>query len=200
MQQRKWAAVAAIVMIVVVGIAAVIISQAPAISNVATVACISTADSCLRFPTISGSSLSGQAFSLPQDFVGDQVLVIVPFDEDQQTRAETWLPFARDIKALEERFGYYDVPVFPDMATPLRTIIRAGLALVINDEQLRDVTIPVFLDDVEPFLSALEISDRNAIQVFLLNSSGEVVWRGVGEFTAEQGDSLRTVIENRGDT
>ena len=149
---------------------------------------------CLPFPVISGENLPGQPFTLPTDFVGDPVLVIVPFDETQQRQAAAWLPLARELAAAHDGFSYYDVPVFPDTAAPFRVVIRTGLNLVIPDPALQAVTITVFLEDRDQFLTALSIPDTSVLQVFLLDGSGSVIWRGSGVYGDDQAASLRAAL------
>jgi hypothetical protein len=80
------------------------------------------------------------------------------------------------------------------MAAAMRGLIRAGMNLTISDEELRAITITVFLDDRDPFLNSLSIPNTDAMQVFLLDDNGAVLWRGAGEFTAEQGAALRIAL------
>lgn len=152
-------------------------------------------DSCLHFPEISGENLPGEAFQLPGDFIGDFVLVIVPFDEEQQVNASSWLPLAQELAESQLDFAYYNVPVLPAMSAPLRTIIRAGMNIAISDSDRRALTITVFLDDRDAFLAALDIPNVDTAQVFLLNQSRDVIWRGAGEYSAAQGESLRAALD-----
>jgi hypothetical protein len=151
-------------------------------------------DVCLHFPTISGENLTGEAFILPADFEGKHNLVIVPFDEAQQVSAAAWLPLAQELAAAHPDFAYYNLPVFPAMAAPLRAIIRTGMSFTIGDARLRELTITAFLDDRDAFLAALNIPNTDAMQVFLLNEDGEVIWRGAGEFDDAQGEALREIL------
>jgi hypothetical protein len=174
----------------VIGIVLFVVSRAPAISTVAPAACISNATGCLRFPVISGNNLTGDSFALPDDFVGDPVLVIIPFDEAQQQSAQGWLPLARELAATHPGFAYYNVPIFPDIAAPIRVLIRSGMLLAIPDPQLQALTITAFLANRDQFLAALDIPNPDTMQVFLLNARGELLWRGTGGFTEEQGAAL----------
>jgi hypothetical protein len=173
-----------------------LISRAPALSSVevSSQPCIASGDICLRFPTISGDNLPGEAFNLPTDFAGERTLVIVPFDEEQQVNAATWLPLAKEIAASNPDFAYYNVPVFPGMAAPVRAFIRAGMNFTIGDADLRALTITVFLDDRDVFLAALDVPNPDSMQVFLLNKDGEVLWRGAGEYDEAQGEALRAMV------
>jgi len=160
--------------------------------------CVSATDSegCIRFPTITGQNLPGDDFTLPDDFEGDLVFVVIPFDQEQQVRADTWLPFAEE---LFERFAglrYYNVPIFPELSGGGRLLARAGMNVAITDRTLREITITVFLDDRDLFLKGMDIPDVDDIRVFLLDRSGDVLWRGVGDFTTDQGNDLITLMES----
>lgn len=197
MRYRRWVGLVVVVAIVLIGLfVAVISGRAPALSSVemSERRCIAGADACLTFPAISGENLPGDPFNLPADFKGKLTLVLVPFDENQQVKAQTWLPFARELEAENPDFTSYNVPVFPGMAVPMRALIRAGMNITIGDAALRAVTITVFLDDLDPFLTALDIPNTDATQVFLLDDDGAVLWRGAGEFSDEHGAALRSLV------
>lgn len=174
--------------------ALVSVTTAPPTSGVAVLPCLSGVDGCLRFPAITGAALSGQEIMLPAEFDGRFVLVIVPFDRDQQVTANTWLPLARDLAQQNPGLSFYSIAVFPDMAAPMRAFIRAGMNLLIPAD-IHTITLTTFLQDRQAFLDALAIPDVGAIQVFLLNADGEVLWRGQGEFTPEQGHALQIFLQ-----
>lgn len=153
-------------------------------------------DGCLRFPTISGLNLLGDNMTLPADFAGEWTLVIVPFSDEQQVNAQSWLPLAEELSASVPTLRYYNVPIFPDISAPIRLVIRAGMTVAIADTDLQAVSITVFLDDRETFLAALNIPDVEAAQILLLNDLGEVFWRGIGEYDAEQAEAIRAVVES----
>ncbi len=198
MKRRTRILIVVIAAIAVLGVlaAAFVISRAPAQSGVevSSQPCIASGDACLRFPVISGGSLTGQAYNLPEDFAGKRTLVIVPFNEDQQVKAAGWLPLAKELAAAHPDFAYYNVPIFPGMAAPLRALIRTGMNFTISDADLRAITITVFLDDRDAFLAALDVANTDAMQVFLLGDEDTLLWRGVGEFSDAQGEALRALL------
>ena len=104
---RQWKLIGVGVVIVVVagiGLALLVIGRgAPVVSSVA-ISDQPCSAPCLRFPTVSGENLPGQSFNLPADFAGASVLVIVPFDENQQVQAQTWLPYARELAQAHPTF------------------------------------------------------------------------------------------------
>jgi hypothetical protein len=191
--QRKWWIGIGLVLVGIVAVAVILLfTRAPDASSVETDA--AACESCLPFPQISGENLPGDLFQLPGGFAGETVLVIVPFDEEQQVSAAGWLPLARELANSEANFAYYNVPVFPAMSAPLRTIIRTGMSITITDSELRERTITVFLEDLDAFLTALEIPNTDAMQVFLLNDEHAVIWRGTGEYDEAQGAALRALL------
>lgn len=197
MRRRRLLAIGIIVALLLVAAAAILLSsRAPALSSVGVSSqpCIASGDACLHFPTISGENLPGDAFNLPADFAGTRTLVIVPFDEAQQVSAAGWLPLAQELAAAHPDFACYSLPIFPDMAAPMRAIIRTGMSFTISDAGLRALTITTFLDDRDAFLAALDIPSTDAMQIFLLDEDGIVLWRGTGEYSDAQGDALRAVV------
>jgi hypothetical protein len=174
--------------------------NAPKTSTVVLEDCISAeqSDECIRFPKITGANLLGDELVMPEDFMGAYTLVVVPFDEDQQTGAEEWLPLARELTETYADFTYYNVAVFPaDIAAPIRSFIRLGMNVAITDDALKAVTITAFLDDRDSFLAALRIPDVDSIQLFLLNRDREIIWRESGGYTSSKGESLRQAVISR---
>jgi type II secretory pathway pseudopilin PulG len=182
--------------VILAAAAFILLSRAPATSTALTSeqACVTAGQACLQFPVVTGENLPGESFTLPADFQGTQTLVILPFDEDQQVKAETWLPLARELAEANPTLAYYNVPVFPDLNAPIRVLIRGGLNLAIADESLRALTITLFLANRDQFLTELNIPNTDTIQALLLNDAGEVLWRGSGEYDPDQGAALRAAV------
>lgn len=195
MPRKRWIVGLVVLGLIGVGAAAAwVAGRAPAVSSVGSSACLTADQNCLRFPAVSAENLPGDAFALPQDFKGNPVLVIVAFDETQQTNAASWLPLARELAAAHPDFGYYDVAVFPTMSAPMRTFIRAGMNVTITDAAVRAVTITAFLNNRDQFLADLRIPDTKAMQIFLINGQSEVIWRGSGVYNDAQATALRTIL------
>ena len=194
---RRWKLIGVVIVIVVVAIIGVALevigSRGSVVSSVA-IADTPCSDPCVRFPTVSGDNLPGQTFNLPADFQGKSTLVIVPFDENQQVEAQTWLPIARELAQAHPDFTSYNVPVFPSMAAPMRAIVRGGMSFSISDSTLRALTITVFLDNRDQFLAALKLANAESMAVFLVNDAGDVLWRGAGAYSEVQGDALRKLL------
>ena len=162
------------------------------------ISCIESADAddCIRFPTITGDNLLGNPVTYPADFRGQYVLTVVPFDQDQQVLADSWLPYVQDLAEQYPDFSYYNIPIFPDLETVYRLMARAGMIVLIEDAGLREITTTVFLENREVFLDALEIPDVEALQIMLMTAEGEVLWRESGAFSDDKGSILTQQLEN----
>lgn len=198
MKRLRWLVIgSAVVLVALVGLLLLLNGGAPATSGVESAACLSGAAGCLRFPTVSGDTLTGETLSLPDDFGGEVVFVALPFSDQQALETETWLDFV--LAAAEEfpGFAYYNAPIFTDLPGALRVMIRGGMSAAIPDESLRAITVTVFLEDREAFIAALDLPDAETMAILLLNADGEIIWRGSGAFTEEQGESLRAVLAGK---
>lgn len=151
-----------------------------------------------HFPMISGFNLNRQEFEFPRDFSGELNLVIVPFQQYQQRIVNTWIPFAQEVEQTFPGFIYYELPTIQEMPVLSRTLINEGMRAGIPDQTARERTITLYLDK-DQFKSALDIPSENDIHLFLVDRDGNILWRTVGQYTAEKADQLIEVIkEQRG--
>lgn len=183
---------AAFIILIVTG-GVLLLTNIPATTEVTVTHCLtaSSRGECIRFPTVSGANLVEETNTLPDAFVGEYVLVVVPFNDAQQILAQAWLPLAEDLHTRYPDMTYYNTAIFPGTITgPVRVFIRAGMIMAVPDVALRAITYTLFLEDRDAFLAALDIPDTQAMQLFLLNASGEVLWRASGAFSDEKGASL----------
>jgi hypothetical protein len=147
-----------------------------------------------HFPMVSGYNLNRQEFEFPRDFGGELNLVIVPFQQYQQTIVNTWIPFAQEVEVSFPGFIYYELPTIYEMSVLSRTFLNEGMRAGIPDETARQRTITLYLNK-ENFRSALNIPDENDIHLFLVDRDGNILWRTIGEYTTAKADELIEVIK-----
>ena len=148
-----------------------------------------------HFPVVSGFNLNRQEFEFPRDFGGELNLVIVPFQQYQQLVVNTWIPTAQEIEAAFPGFVYYELPTIYNMPVLSRTFINEGMRAGIPDETSRERTITLYLDK-DKFKLALDIPTEDDIHLFLIDRSGEILWRSTGEYSTEKAESLLGAIQN----
>jgi hypothetical protein len=152
-------------------------------------------DSEARFPRLIASNLEKRGFTLPDDLEGSRNLLLVAFQRDQQQQVDTWLREMKRFEKLDPEFRYYELPIIQSPNRLVRWFIDTGMRRGIPDQKARSRTITLYIDK-QPFLKALGIADENRIYGFLVNRSGQVLWRAQGRFDDAKAVSLRECLQS----
>jgi hypothetical protein len=147
----------------------------------------------MQFPAVTGSNLQRKKLNLPQDFEGQHNLVLIAFQQWQQSQVDTWLPFARQLEETHPGVRYYELPTIRRLNALSRTFVNEGMRAGIPDPVARERTITIYLDKLA-FRQALQLPGEDDIYVLLLDRQGRVLWRAEGAFTAEKGESLAATL------
>jgi hypothetical protein len=141
-------------------------------------------EDCLRFPTFSGQSLSGEEVTFPDVFSTEYVLIVSVFSREQQMDIVPWLATLEELTQTHPNFSFYDIPMIANVPAPIRLASLAIMRALV-DEELQDDVVVVFVETQEVFLEALEIPNVDNIRVFIVNTKGEVLWCTDGDVTEE---------------
>ena len=147
----------------------------------------------VHFPIVSGANLNRQTFVFPRDLAGELNILFVPFLQQQQAVVNTWLPFARETEEAFPRIAYYELPTIDERPALTRLFVNEGMRAGIPDEQARERTVTLYLD-LERFMAATAIPGKNEVHTLLVNRDGDILWRTIGEYDPEKGDSLLAAI------
>jgi hypothetical protein len=148
----------------------------------------------MQFPEVIGSNLQRKKLTLPQDFQGELNLVMIAFQQWQQTQVDTWIPFARQLEETYPGVRYYELPTIQRLNALARTFVNEGMRAGIPNPVARERTITLYLDK-DDFRQALQLSHEDDIYVLLLDRQGQVLWRAGGAFTPEKGESLAAKVQ-----
>jgi hypothetical protein len=148
----------------------------------------------MQFPAVTGSNLQRKKLNLPQDFKGELNLVLIAFQQWQQTQVDTWIPFARQLEETHPGVRYYELPTIQRLNVVARTFINEGMRAGLPNPIVRERTITLYLDKDE-FRQALQLPHEDDIHVLLLDRQGQVRWRAEGAFTPEKGESLTVQVQ-----
>jgi len=146
-----------------------------------------------RFPIVSGYNLDRQQLEFPRDFGGIFNLVFLPFQQNQQTIVNTWIPFAQETERKVPGFKYYELPTIYEMSGVGRAFLNEGMRAGIPDQTARERTITLYLDK-ETFKSALEIPSEDDITILLVDQEGKILWRTTGAYNEEKANQLVAVL------
>lgn len=146
-----------------------------------------------HFPPVKASNLANRELSLPGDFEGARNLVLVAFERAQQKDVDTWLNAMARFEQADPDFRYYELPTIEHMNAFMRWFIDSGMRRGIPDLKARQRTITLYLDK-KSFCEALDISDQKKIYAFLVDREGNVLWRAEGDYDADKGAGLNSVL------
>ncbi len=146
------------------------------------------------FPTVSGSNLEGERFTLPRDLAGELNLLFIPFQRWHQDWVDTWIPAAKQLAAAYPEFRYYELPTLPQMNPFARISIDFGMKMGIPDRAARAATITLYIDK-EQYRRALDIPSEQTITLLLVERSGNILWRATGPYAPDIARELGAVVQ-----
>jgi hypothetical protein len=156
---------------------------------------MSEATKARNFPNVSGSNLEGQKFNLPKDFEGKLIIAVVAFRREHTTLIEAWARSLGEIGQKNPGVKFYELPVLSRSYSPIRWWIDGGMRAGIADSRTRRRTITVYTSK-NAFKNQLGIPDEGTIYIFLINTSGNILWQTKGDFTEEKNQQLRNALQS----
>lgn len=111
----------------------------------------------MRFPSITGTSLSGTQVRIPQDLPDPSVLLLA-FRQGQQRDIDAWIATlgAASVDAV------FELPMLGAKWRPFRSVIDGGMAANIADRAVREHTITVY-GQIGPVVRALGLRRRDQV-------------------------------------
>ncbi len=147
-----------------------------------------------HFPMVTGNNLDRQVFEFPRDFEGEYNLVIVPFQQRQQLDVNTWIPAAQELERTFPDLVYYELPTIYKLPALSRTFINEGMRAGIPDQTSRERTVTLYLDK-DIFKTALGITSEAEISLFLIDRSGNILWRESGTYSDQKTAGLLEILK-----
>ena len=157
---------------------------------------VSALDTLGRFPSVEGTSLEGEHFTLPADFKSELNVVLVAFTREQQNDVDSWTPFLKTLGASHPDLRAYELPTLGRRYRLMRSFIDGGMRRGIPDAAVRATTITLYIDK-SPFRESLKLPDEDRIYVLLVDKQGSVYWQAAGRFTESMGSELASLAEQR---
>lgn len=145
-----------------------------------------------EFPSISGQSLSGQAFSIPGDFNGTETLLLIGYRQKAQFDIDRWM-IGLDMTSTD--IPIIELPTiqgfFPRLfSSRIDEGMRSGIP-----ENLWKIVITVYEDGgvVQSFTGN---ENPNNARVVLLDKSGQVIYFHDAGFSVSALNKLRQTIQD----
>lgn len=147
----------------------------------------------MSFPRIEARNLEARRFKLPDDFEGAYNVAIVAFRRWHQALVDTWSAPLRRLRESYPDLRAYELPVLNAPYVLARFFIDGGMAAAIPDREVRAATLTVYTD-VSRVVDALQIPTTETIHLFLVEPSGQIHWRGQGEYDEWQYKELEQIL------
>ena len=147
----------------------------------------------MRFPTVSGANLNRQKLTLPLDLEGDLNVVVVAFQQWQQSQVDSWIPSLERLERDHPGLAYYELPTIQQMNPLARLFINEGMRAGIPSDKARRRTVTLYLDKQE-FRRALDLPHEDHVYVLLLDRQGNVLWRTSGVYGGDKGTELTMAV------
>lgn len=133
-----------------------------------------------RFPELHVRDLEGEDYDIPHGLPGGPHLLVVAFQRWQQMLVDHWMPKLRAVAERHPGTEVWEVPSLSKAYRLFRAGIDGGMRAEIHDETSRRHTLTAYTD-LSALARALDIPSFDTIHVFLVDSSGVILWRASGE-------------------
>ena len=148
----------------------------------------------MRFPNVKATSLTNKSYQLPRDLEGELNLVIVAFKQWQQDWVDTWIPSLQRLAYEHKALRVYEMPTMSRFNALYRFMIDNGMRAGIPDKAVRAATLCAYID-IPQFARDLQLPGYDSIYLFLLDRSGEILWRGQGPYDQTQLVELTATVK-----
>ena len=148
------------------------------------------------FPSVSGKTLNGDEFTIPQSLEKPTNILVVAFKHSQQEMVDTWLKPLSQIELENKNVKYYEFPVMARMGSWKRWMIYNGMKMGIRDTEQRSRTVSFHIDK-QPFKEALKIANEDNIHLFVVMQDGSIKGVVEGVYSSDKLRSLRQLLNNR---
>jgi hypothetical protein len=145
-----------------------------------------------RFPTVQGTSLSGDLVSIPDRFAGKNTLVLVGYEQRAQFDIDRWILGALQAEVQVE---IVEVPTIAGMLPQMvQGFIDNGMRSGIPKTDWGSV-VTVY-EDASKIIEALGNDRPQSAYAVLLDKQGRIIWTSNIGYSATQVLDLKTLVDS----
>lgn len=145
-----------------------------------------------QFPNIDTKDLNGRSLNLPADFNANRALLLIAFEQEQQTQINTWLPLAEELEN-QGRAKFYELPVLPSALRLVGGMIENGMRSGIPSQATRAKTLTLYTN-VTRFRKNLGLGGKNQIYAVVIDRQGRVLAVQSGTYSSAKADQIRAAL------
>ena len=136
-------------------------------------------------PKMEGEMLDKTEVVYPRDFNGESVMMVMLFDQDQQSQLDGW---AANMADLPPDIKMIEVALIGDVNGMVKFFIKGGMRDQLEDDKQRLARTMPYFGDADKVKKRLRIDDISEVRAYLLSASGKVLWQGSGDYNGQFSD------------
>lgn len=148
------------------------------------------------FPSVTGTLLSGETLTVPDELTGSFSLLVVGWDYDARFEVSEWGRALMNAYADQPALTILEVPMISGVGALMRKIIDAAMVRETSEEE-RGHVLTVY-GDLRRLRKQLAVSDPKHAQVFVLGRTGRLIWRTDGPPTVDLLAGLQEILSVQG--
>ncbi|HEX2952035.1 MAG TPA: hypothetical protein VHV83_21075 [Armatimonadota bacterium] len=149
-----------------------------------------------EFPTITGMTLAGQSLTIPDEFAGRVVLLMMADSYGARAQIEEWANYVTMRYADLPDLSYYQVALISGIGTIMRHAIDAAMVRG-TPESVHSHVLTVY-GDLRGVRRRLGMSGLPQAYLYVLGRTGRVAWRLKGQLDEESKIKLDEALVNQG--
>lgn len=151
----------------------------------------------MYFPTVRGHSLDGRSLTIPFTLDGEFNILLVLFNPTHQFAVQSWLKYLKLIRQKYERVRFYEVPTLGLMAPEDQVEQDGNLrsSFVLEDQLSLETVVTLYVEK-DDFRQFLDIPHEDNLYLFLVDTSGVVMWRCEGHASTAKVSELTQLLDS----
>jgi hypothetical protein len=155
-----------------------------------------------QFPTLDGETLESKEIQIPADTKGKLTLVGMAYSKKAEATLNTWYTPMYDKFVLKRGIfdSQYDVNLyFVPMYTGVKKVAYESTMKDLRESNRKDLFpyILFYKGELEPYVSELEMEEKNLPYFFLLDEEGNVVYATQGLYNESKMAKIEEVLDSR---
>jgi hypothetical protein len=162
---------------------------------------LSAAQTGDNFPTLTGELLTGESFTLPNNQEDYQAYFVgMAYSKKAELDLESWFQPTFDKFILKKGLfdGTYRVqPLFVPMFIGFKRGAEKSVSRRLTEQTPKEFqeNILVYRGTLEPYQSALNLTDKTKPYLFLVAPSGEILYHTNGAFTEKKMEKIADILD-----
>lgn len=146
----------------------------------------------VKFPQFSVKTLNNTSLTLPNDLTHSVNIVILVFEQQAQSKVDTWAELILAEMEPQDQISYYEVPmisgVYSLIGRQIDRWMKAGIPVAYHDNTA------TFYGDRRFIFEGLDVTDRSNCYLFVLDKLGYIHFRAEGVRTPKLESEFRQVV------